>query len=124
MQGKYSVGKGRRLAADIAVQAIRILYLAAVDAARRGELDLARRLVSQADEVRRVMRLRKPVFLRRGVCRNCGVPLVPGVTARYRLVSDGSTTRLAVTCLACGYIHRYVLAVGRGRRRRGEGEAG
>ena len=120
MQAKY--GKARRAAMDIALQAMRLLYVEAVKAVRAGEFDRARRLVQQADEIRRVMRIRKPRFLRRGVCKNCGLPLVPGVTARYRLVADGSTTRLVVTCLACGYIHRYLLAVGRGRKR-GKGEA-
>jgi ribonuclease P protein subunit RPR2 len=124
MSGKYSVGKGRRLAVDIAVQAMRLLFIEAVKAVREGDWERARRLVRQADEIRRVLRIRKPRFLRRAVCKNCGIPLVPGLTARYRLVSDGSTTRLVVTCLACGYIHRYVLAVGRGRKRHGEGEAG
>ncbi|ABM81412.1 ribonuclease P protein component 4 [Hyperthermus butylicus] len=110
-----SKAKSRELARDVALQAIRTLYLAAVDAVRRGDYELARRLVAEADETRRVMRLRKPRFLRRGVCRNCSLPLVPGVTARYRLVRDGSVTRLVVTCLACGYIHRHVLV----QRRRG-----
>ena len=110
-----SKAKPRELAKDIALQAIRILYLAAIDAVRRGDHELARRLVAAADAARRVMRLRKPRFLRRGVCRNCGLPLVPGVTARYRLVRDGSISRLVVTCLACGYIHRYILV----KRRRG-----
>ena len=111
-------GSGRRrlqgLARELAVLSVRRLYREAVEAARRGELGLARELVARAEELRRTLRLRKPRFLRRGVCRNCGVPLVPGVTASYRLRRDGRVTRLVVTCLVCGYKHRYVLRVRRG----------
>ena len=106
----------RQLARRLAVSAVERLYSLAVEAARRGELELARELVARADEVRRTFKLRKPLFLRRGVCRNCGVPLVAGVTASYRLRRDGRVTRLVVTCLVCGYKHRYILRVRRGGR--------
>ncbi len=111
----------RSLARRLAAQSTRRLYEEAVEAARRGELELARRLVEKAEETRRAARLRRPVYLRRGVCRNCGVPLVPGVTAGYRVRRDGRVTRLVVTCLICGYKHRYILRVRRGSRSRGGG---
>ena len=103
----------KEVARDIAIQAIYRLYSFAVEAARRGELDYARSLIREADEIRRLIRLRKPMVLRRGVCRNCGAPLVLGVTARVRLVRDGRVTRRVVTCLICGYRHRYIVRVRR-----------
>ena len=113
-------GRGRRLrglAREIAARSLRRIYAEAVELARRGDYETARLLVGEAEEVRRAARLRRPRYLRRGVCRNCGVPLVPGVTAVYRLRRDGRVTRLVVTCLVCGYKHRYILRVRRGRRR-------
>ncbi|WP_236698190.1 ribonuclease P protein component 4 [Pyrodictium occultum] len=100
------------------MQAVHRLYRLAVDAARRGDVDYARALVREADELRRRLRLPKPWVLRRGVCRGCGAPLVPGITARVRLVRDGRVTRLVVACLICGYLHRYIVRV---RRSRAEG---
>ncbi len=79
-----------------------------------GDVELARRLVAEAEEVRRVARLRKPRFLRLGVCKNCGVPLVPGLSARVRLHAEGRITRVSVTCLYCGYVRRMHV-----RRRKG-----
>jgi ribonuclease P protein subunit RPR2 len=82
------------------------LYRAAVEALREGDVELARRLTREAEEVRRATRLRKPRFLRFGVCRNCGAPLVPGLSARVRLHPEGKITRVSVTCLVCGYVFR------------------
>lgn len=106
----------RGYARGLGFRAIERLYAAAVEAARSGEYDYARLLVSRADEIQRVMRLPKPPALRRGACRRCRVPLIPGVTARYRLRRDGRVLRLVVTCMLCGYIHRYIV--------RARGEAG
>ncbi len=91
------------LARDIALQRSLLLYRLAVEAARGGDYDHARRLVEHALELLKRMRLRKPYPLRRLVCRNCGAPLSHGVTARVRL-REG---RVVVTCLLCGYIRRF-----------------
>jgi ribonuclease P protein subunit RPR2 len=96
-----------------------ILFKEAVRQLREGRIELARQLVRDADELRKRARLKKPLVLRRYVCKNCGTPLVPGLTATYRLRREGSITRLVVACLICGYKHRYVL---RNRRVEGRGE--
>ena len=112
----------RGLAREIVARSLRRIYAEAVELTRRGDYEAARLLVGEAEEVRRAARLRRPRYLRRGVCRNCGVPLVPGVTASYRLRREGRVTRLVVTCLVCGYKHRYILRVRRrGRSAGGEG---
>lgn len=96
----------RGLAREAAVRSMYSLYRSAVEALRDGDLELARRLVREAEEVRRVARLRKPRFLRLGVCKNCGLPLVPGLSARVRLHPEGRITRVTLTCLHCGYMRR------------------
>ncbi len=97
------------LARDIAKQRILYLYRLAVEAVRRGEVEYARKLVEQALTIVKRMRLRKPYVLRRMVCKNCKVPLIPGLTARVR-IREG---RVVVTCTVCGYIRRYPVKTGR-----------
>ncbi len=91
------------LARDIAYQRAFLLYRLAVEEARRGNVDRARRLVEQALEILKRMRLRKPYVLRRMVCKNCLAPLIPGLTATVRL-REG---KIVVRCSLCGYIRRF-----------------
>jgi ribonuclease P protein subunit RPR2 len=85
------------------------LYNLALEAVRQGDIEYARKLVREAEELRRSLRMRKPRVLRRGVCRNCQVPLLPGVTAQVRTRRKGRVTKLIIKCEVCGYIHRYHL---------------
>ncbi len=94
---------------DIGYQGIRILFNEAVRLTRAGRVEEARNLIRDAEELRKRVKLRKPFMLRRMVCKNCGAPLIPGLTATYRLRRDGSVTRLVVTCTICGYKRRFVL---------------
>lgn len=99
------------VARDLAVQRSLYLYRLAVDAVKRGEVDYARSLVAEALEILKRMRIKRPRVLKRMVCKNCLVPLIPGVTARVRI----RDSTIVVTCLECGYIRRFPLA----RERRG-----
>ncbi len=63
----------------------------------------------EAEEYRRSSRVKKPMFLKRNICRRCYIPLVYGRTASVRLKREGSFTRLVVRCSLCGYIHRYTI---------------
>jgi len=103
----------RRLVVDIAVQRIKLLWRMSIDMVREGKLDLAREYIDEALKLVKRFRLEKPLYLRRWVCSNCLLPLVPGLTARVRLEPHGKDTRVVITCLICGYIHR--LQVRRGR---------
>ena len=107
------------LARDIALQAVRLLLYYAREAARRGDYDYARRLVEHAWRIVEKVDVPTPRSLRRGVCERCGVPLIPGVTARVRLEPRGRRgSRVSVTCLICGWVKRYHY----GTRRRGQPE--
>ncbi len=96
----------RQLAREAARRGCRELYAAAVEELRRGDIELSRLLVEQALELCRAARMRKPRFLRLGVCKNCGLPLVPGLSARVRLHSERRIVRVSITCLNCGYVRR------------------
>ncbi len=108
----------RRMRLDLARQRIGILFGLSLDAVRRGEYEYARMLVGLIARISRANRARLPRRLKRRICKNCNIPLVPGVTARYRLRRDGARSWLVVRCLLCGWIHRYPYKV----RRRGEPE--
>lgn len=108
---------GRGRIKDIARQRIARLYALATDAVRKGEKEFARRYVRLAIEISHKAAIRPPLYFRRGYCRRCFVPLIPGLTARYRLVSEGKGSRVVVTCLECGWRRRYMIKSRRGSKR-------
>ena len=106
----------KALITDLALQRCKLLYRMAVAKVHEGDYEGARHFVLEALRLLRRVRVRKPRFLRRNVCKNCYLPLIPGLTARIRLVRDGRESWVAVTCLVCGYVRRY-----RFKRRRASG---
>ncbi len=97
----------RRNVRDLVIQRSRILYRLALDYARRGDVEQARRLGERIIRLSLATRTRLPRSIRRGLCRRCHAPLIPGVTARVRLRRDGRSAYISVACLNCGWITRY-----------------
>ncbi|BAN90176.1 ribonuclease P protein component 4 [Aeropyrum camini] len=79
----------------------------ALELARRGLAEEARRVASQLFQLAASTRVRPPRTVKRMFCKSCRTPLVPGLTARVRLRSEGGLSYTVVTCLHCGWIHRY-----------------
>ena len=102
MVGKYSKKNIR----DLAVQRARILYDLAVTEARKGSYERARRYITLALRLIEKANARKPVFLRRGTCKNCHAPLIPGLTCRVRLRGNRKHIIVTKTCLLCGWVRR------------------
>jgi len=92
---------------DLAIQRIRLLYRYAIIEVKKGNIDLARRYVYLMKRIVSKAKTRMPRRIKRSICKNCMTPLIPGVTARVRLQSEGRGSRIVVTCLLCGWIHRY-----------------
>ncbi len=86
---------------------MRVLYNLAVEDARSGEFEHARMLTRLIKRLSTRNRVHIPLDIKRGICKNCGVPLIPGSTSRIRLVHDGRSSKIVVTCLICGWMHRY-----------------
>ncbi len=107
------VSKRRRRLRDLAIQRIRILYRLASDRARLGDHDLSRRYIELIIRISHKARIKPPIYIRRGYCRRCKVALIPGVTARVRIQSEGKGSRVVVTCLLCGWKRRYMIKAGR-----------
>ncbi len=99
--------KSRRLLRDLAVQRINWLFKLSLYMVRRNNTELARRYVEILLAISRKANIRLPRSIKRNICKNCHIPLLPGVTASIRLVSDGKTSRIIVKCKYCGWIHRY-----------------
>ncbi len=102
MVGKYR----KKSIKDLAIQRARILYSLAISEAGRGGYDRARRYIDIALRLIEKANARKPIFLRRGICKNCHIPLIPGLTCRVRLRGDRKHIIVTKTCLLCGWVRR------------------
>ncbi len=99
--------KNKRIVRDLAIQRIRWLYKLSINAIKRNDKELARRYVDLILSISRKANVRLPRLVKRSICRNCKIPLIPGVTARVRLKSDGKSSWVIIKCLECGWIYRY-----------------
>ena len=91
---------------DLARQRAILLYKYAVEKAEKGKYSLSKRYISLGLELLKKANVRKPMVYRRGVCKNCGVPLIPGVTTRVRIKRNRKEVIITKTCLLCGYVVR------------------
>ena len=107
--------KKRRIIRDIAIQRIKLLYKYAVREVRKGNVRLAQRYMYIAKRIAGKAGIKVPRSIKRAVCKNCLTPLIPGITSRVRLKSEGKGSRIVVTCLICGWIHRYPYKLGKKR---------
>jgi len=96
----------RRIIKDLALQRVRKLYTLAVNEVRLGNYDRARRYVEIALNLISKANVRKPMYLRRGICKNCYVPLIPGLTATVRLRGNRKYIMVVRKCLLCGWVSR------------------
>ncbi len=96
----------RRIIKDLALQRVRKLYTLAVNEVRLGNYDRARRYVEIALNLISKANVRKPTYLRRGICKNCYVPLIPGLTATVRLRGNRKYIMVVRKCLLCGWVSR------------------
>ncbi|ARM75025.1 ribonuclease P protein component 4 [Acidianus manzaensis] len=85
-------------------RAIELIDLA-IEEAKNGDLDLAKKYVKLARDYAKYGRFKLPLEYRRKYCRKCNVPLIPGKTLRVRIKSK----ILIRSCLECGWIRRYEL---------------
>lgn len=107
MKRRRQGARRRRLLRDIVVQRVELIMDYAGSVARSGDLSYASRLGLYARSLSLATGVRPPRRLKRSACKNCGIPLIPGVTSRTRLRSQGRFSYRAVTCLNCGWILRY-----------------
>ncbi len=96
----------KTLLRDLVKQRIQILYTAAVISVEKGDLQYASLLGKQIYELSKTTRTRIPRRIKRSLCKKCKIPLVQGITATYRLRSQGKFSYIVIRCQYCGWIHR------------------
>jgi ribonuclease P protein subunit RPR2 len=67
----------------------------------------ARRYIEIVRAISRKHKATLAPAMKRGICKSCNMPLLPGRTAQVR-VRPGRTV---ITCLMCGKVHRYPISV-------------
>ncbi|MCS7110735.1 MAG: ribonuclease P [Ignisphaera sp.] len=96
-----------RLLRDIAIQRMYILLELGVTAVERGRIEYAKRYGELIKRISMRCRVDIPRSIKRWICKNCNVIMVPGSNARVRSRRKGKTLRVVTTCLVCGWMHRY-----------------
>lgn len=91
---------------DLVYQSSEILLDLSFKWVREGKIDFAKNAIRILEEIRRETNIRIPIYMRRMYCKKCYVPLIPGLTARVRIIGRGKMLRRVVTCLSCGEIYR------------------
>jgi len=106
---------------DLARQRIRWLFKLAYNETKKGNYGRARRYAELIVRVAEKGKIGVPRSIKRSICKNCKVILIPSITARVRIRSEGSKgSRVIVTCTLCGWMKRYYIkAVTYGKK--GEG---
>jgi len=110
--------KPRNAVRDLAYQRALMLYDEAVRALRQGMTDLSRRYVTLGLRLLSKANVKKPIKYRRWICKNCLVPLVPGLSCRVRIRRNRKQIIVTRTCLHCGYVVRTPCIRGKLRNQR------
>ncbi|MCE4609215.1 MAG: ribonuclease P Rpr2/Rpp21/SNM1 subunit [Desulfurococcales archaeon] len=102
-----------RIYRDLVRQRVHYLYKLAVEETEKGRLDYAASLGNYIKKLSKETGTRLPRDIKRSLCKNCGLPLIPGITSRVRLRTQGRFSYIVITCARCGWIHRYPYKAGR-----------
>ena len=94
----------RYLEKDIAIQRMEKLLEMALEIVAK-DPELARKHVDLALRIGRRTRVKVPRKYKAAYCKHCLMPLVPGLTARFRLRSRREP-HIVITCLSCKRIIR------------------
>ncbi|MEM1541233.1 MAG: ribonuclease P [Ignisphaera sp.] len=92
---------------DMAIQRMYILYSMGVEASRMKDYRFARRYGELIYRISTRGRVKIPRSIKRWICKNCKMIMVPGVNAIIRTRRKGKTLRIITRCVICGWIHRY-----------------
>ncbi|MEM1644671.1 MAG: ribonuclease P [Ignisphaera sp.] len=91
----------------IALERMSILFKLGIIAVKNHDYDVARRYGELIYRISTRLRVKIPQSIKRWICKNCCVIMVPGLNAKIRTRRDGKTLRIITRCMVCGWIHRY-----------------
>lgn len=98
---------------DLARQRIRWLFNLAVEETRKGNYERVRRYTELIMKIAEKGNVKIPRIIKRSICLNCGVVLIPGITLSIRLRGEGKGSHIVARCMLCGWIKRYYIKVRR-----------
>ncbi len=99
--------KERSIIRDLVYQRVKELFNLAILSIRNNNIEFARKYCKLIKKLSMRSRVRLPRKVKRMICKQCFIPLVPGLTCRVRIRSEGKNSRIVITCLLCGWVHRY-----------------
>lgn len=84
-----------------------ILYNISKEETIKGNYEYASKLNELIIRISLKNKVKIPREIKRSICKNCHVTLIPGITSTVRLRSQGRMKYRIVKCKLCGYIKRY-----------------
>lgn len=72
----------------------------------QGNYDYSRELNELIFRLSLKNKVKVPRNIKRNICKNCYVTLIPGITSTIRIRSQGKMHYLTIKCKQCGYIKR------------------
>ncbi len=117
--------KNKSTVKDLARQRIRWLFKLAYNETKKGNYERSRRYTKLIIRIAEKGGIKVPRRIKRSICKNCGIVLIPGLTARVRVRSEGSRgSHVTVTCLVCGWMKRYYIKVSKREESKGVNKGG
>jgi ribonuclease P protein subunit RPR2 len=101
---RRNYGKTRAAVESVAKERIEILITKAREMVEEDK-DLSRRYVDLARRISERAKVRIPSELKKYLCKECGMALIPGRNAKVRL--HARNTGIVITCLECGAMKRF-----------------
>jgi ribonuclease P protein subunit RPR2 len=85
---------------------IEILFNISREETIKGNYEYARKLNDLIIRLSLKNKVKIPVNIKRSICENCHITLIPGVTSSLRIRSQGKMHYILIRCNQCGYIKR------------------
>jgi len=88
----------------IAKERIKILFSLALKEVKKRNYERARRYVELLRKIGKRYNVRLSRRIKRQICKNCNIPLIPGLTAKVRI--DSRRKLLLIKCEECKKVYR------------------
>ncbi|MCE4607597.1 MAG: hypothetical protein F7B61_01380 [Caldisphaeraceae archaeon] len=91
---------------DLVVQRMERLFNISKEKVKEGDIEYSRRISELIFRLSLRNKIKIPRAIKRSICKNCHVALVPGFTCTIRLRSQGKVSYLVIKCKECGWVKR------------------
>ncbi|MFP3143424.1 MAG: hypothetical protein RXQ93_00140 [Caldisphaera sp.] len=105
-KNKLKKGSKKARLEELVKERIENLYNISSQETIKGNIDYARELNELIFRLSLRNKVKIPLSIKRGICKNCHATLIPGITSSVRIRSQGKMHYLTIKCIKCGYIKR------------------